>query len=355
MPVYKRGNSWMVSVGSGSGRYRASFQTRAEAEAAELAEKLRRKTSGNASRSSVQAPQGVFKAPVEKTLKEAFERAYRLHWKGTKSERTTVINALAVVKVLGEETLVSSITTEDVTEMVLEFEDQGNSGSTVNRKLSTLSTMLRTAQEQWPGCLPSMPTLSRRREGKHRIRWMDEAEEKTALEACEHLGLYDLKDYIEVAIDTGFRRSELLGFEIEDYQNGLLILHEGKTKNDRARSVPATSRVDAIINRRRNFRRLFEGMTNNTLRWQWERLRDYLGMADDPQFVVHMLRHTCASRLVQRGVPLAIVQAWMGHTTISTTMRYAHLAPASLEMAKAALEVVSQEDTTSALETLEAL
>lgn len=41
----------------------------------------------------------------------------------------------------------------------------------------------------------------------------------------------------------------------------------------------------------------------------------------------HLLRHTFASRLVQAGVPLRTVAGWMGHTTIQTTMRYAHLAP----------------------------
>jgi len=41
----------------------------------------------------------------------------------------------------------------------------------------------------------------------------------------------------------------------------------------------------------------------------------------------HLLRHTFASLLVQRGVGLEKIQAWMGHASIATTMRYAHLRP----------------------------
>ena len=34
------------------------------------------------------------------------------------------------------------------------------------------------------------------------------------------------------------------------------------------------------------------------------------------------LRHTCASRLVQRGVPLLVVKEWLGHNDIKMTLRY---------------------------------
>jgi hypothetical protein len=41
----------------------------------------------------------------------------------------------------------------------------------------------------------------------------------------------------------------------------------------------------------------------------------------------HLLRHTFASHLVMRGVPLKAIQELLGHATIEMTMRYSHLAP----------------------------
>lgn len=52
----------------------------------------------------------------------------------------------------------------------------------------------------------------------------------------------------------------------------------------------------------------------------------------------HALRHSFASHLVQKGVPLKAVQELLGHSTIEMTMRYAHLAPAMLADAVAVLD-----------------
>jgi site-specific recombinase XerD len=59
-------------------------------------------------------------------------------------------------------------------------------------------------------------------------------------------------------------------------------------------------------------------------------MREHLGLENDSQFVIHSLRHTFASRLVQRGVELQVVAKLLGHRSILTTMRYAHLAPQNL-------------------------
>lgn len=335
MPVYKRGSSFMVSVGSGENRYRDTFKTEHEAKLAELEALSRLKATGSPLKPSTSDERKVSKG---KTLADAHELTWRLRWKGKKSSSTFKHHVTCIFRSIPETTPLSDITPMLVLEAIEEWEDEGNSGSTVNRKISALSTMLTVAAEQGWCAFPKLP---RRSEGKHRVRWVDEQEELILLDWCRKLGLDDLHDLVVVAIDTGFRRGELLGLSPRDLVNGKLHLHPGQTKNDKGRAVPVTQRVIDIITRRSNQRRVFE-MSTDTLRGHWKALRKAMGLSDDPQFVFHCLRHTCASRLVQNEVPLAVVQAWMGHSTILTTMRYAHLAPDSLQAGLKALEKVNQ-------------
>jgi integrase len=63
------------------------------------------------------------------------------------------------------------------------------------------------------------------------------------------------------------------------------------------------------------------------------------GVTDRRQKVVfHSLRHTYASWLVEQGVDLYTVKELMGHSTLSMTERYAHLAPDTLQRAVRQLE-----------------
>ncbi len=65
------------------------------------------------------------------------------------------------------------------------------------------------------------------------------------------------------------------------------------------------------------------------------------GIKDRQQKVTfHTYRHTCASWLVQAGIPLFTVQKILGHSTIALTERYSHLAPDSFRAAAAAIERV---------------
>ena len=57
-------------------------------------------------------------------------------------------------------------------------------------------------------------------------------------------------------------------------------------------------------------------------------------------FCIHDLRHTCASLAVSAGVSLEALRDLLGHSSVTVTERYAHLAPAKVREAVAVLDAV---------------
>lgn len=337
MTITKRGNSFVVSVGSLENRFRQSYKDLEEAETAELEAKLRFKVTGSPLIASGSPAKQEAKGY---TLQDAHDLLWRLKYSTHKTggQGTHRIFCRAVLQEIPGQTLLKDITFDDILEAVEAWEEKGNGGQTVNHKVTHLSQMLDVALDK--GWIDSKPKMIRRKPGKHRLRWFSEAEEIKMLNLCTHLEMHELRDFIVVGIDTGFRRGELLGLRPNDFVHGMVHLHAGETKTDKARAVPATDRVAEILHRRSNRANIFS-FTKSTLRKQWVDLKTAMGMEDDNQFLVHTLRHTCASRLVQRNTSLAVVQVWMGHSSIVTTQRYWHLRPDSLLEGKKALEQVS--------------
>lgn len=66
-------------------------------------------------------------------------------------------------------------------------------------------------------------------------------------------------------------------------------------------------------------------------------LDDAADSADIERLRVHDLRHTYASWLIQAGVPMEEVRKLLGHTSVQTTQRYAHLADTPADSVLAAL------------------
>lgn len=272
------------------------------------------------------------------TLGEAIKTTVKHKWANGRSLRSHTVNATQIEAFFGTNTLLSDIDTVLIDTFVDDCIAKGNSDATINRKLATLSKVMSTAIERKG--LASKPHFPRRDEHEGRIRWLTDEEEALVLNTLTAWSKEEERDAVTVLVDTGMRVSELLNLTARDFdrRTGMVTVWENKANHPR--SIPLTVRSRAIVEARAKVRptgTLFT-VKYQALRHVWDSVKGHIGLHADDQFVLHALRHTFASRLVQRGVNLKTVQQLMGHKTLTMTMRYSHLSPQNLVDAIALLD-----------------
>ncbi|WNN47933.1 site-specific tyrosine recombinase XerD [Siccibacter colletis] len=148
------------------------------------------------------------------------------------------------------------------------------------------------------------------------------------------------KAMLEVLYATGLRVSELVGLTMSD-----ISLRQGVVrvlgKGNKERLVPlgeeAVYWVEHYLTHGRHW--LLNGQSNDVLfpskRAQqmtrqtfWHRIKHYATQAgiDSEKLSPHVLRHAFATHLLNHGADLRVVQMLLGHSDLSTTQIYTHVA-----------------------------
>lgn len=279
---------------------------------------------------------------VAMNLRELAEEVLNRHWRGCKSELSLWRNAKDVYLRLGASRSVKEVDERLLDDLVYQLERDGKSNATINRRLAAISKMLKHAYRR--GYISRMPIIERKREPEGRMRWINEQEEAKMLDKFREIGRYEMADFCEVLVDTGLRTGELFKLCGRDVNVEERVIYLWDTKNGRSRSVPLTTRAMNALqrNHKTDSNQPLFTFTQDSFSHAWRTMKHMIGLGTDKEFIPHCLRHTCASRLVQRGVDLRIVQEFLGHRSISTTIRYAKVAPKNLENARDVLETCAK-------------
>jgi integrase len=253
------------------------------------------------------------KTTTPTTLNELLDVAARALWRGKAYEMTAYRNVEAFIKVVGDLPL-GEVRTTTIDDFVLAV--RGTiSDATINRKLTNVHTMLKYAHDrEW---IAKLPKFDWQAETEGRVRWLTHEEEFTMFSLLWMWGEDEVARFLAVSVDTGMRRGELLALEAKDVDGPWVRLWVNKTK--KARSVPLSVRAQAALSSG-PFK-----LDENDLRRVWTKLRAAMGLDADMDFVLHALRHTAATRTLQKTGNLATVQKLLGHRKIETTLRYAHI------------------------------
>lgn len=217
----------------------------------------------------------------------------------------------------------------------------GASVRTTARRLSTLRRFFQYMVRE--GRMPYDPTaaVEAPRLGRSLPRSLTEEEVEALLQIPDPEAVIGLRDraMLEVLYATGLRVSELVGLHLDQVN-----LRQGVVrvigKGNKERLVPLGEEAVAWLSRylRGARSKLFRGPPDATLfpsgrgrpltrQAFWHAVKRYAGRAGiDKPISPHVLRHAFATHLLNHGADLRVVQMLLGHSDISTTQIYTHVA-----------------------------
>ncbi len=161
--------------------------------------------------------------------------------------------------------------------------------------------------------------------------FFDEISFQILLKQIDDKDLYDLTEF---AVNTGLRQGELITLEWNqiNFKERFLILDNRNhlTKSKKVRTVPLNIKALQILTKREGIKK-----GNNVFTLHDELINPDFLSRKFKQYIIkaklndklnfHSLRHTFASWLVQRNVPIQQVQQLLGHSDLRITLIYSHL------------------------------
>lgn len=205
--------------------------------------------------------------------------------------------------------------------------------STAVREMAILSHVIEVAMRDWGFPLSRNVVKLVRRPiiRNERKRRLEGDEEQRLLEGCDSGKIAFMRTLLIIAIETGMRRSEILGLTWSDISHNRRVITLEMTKNGSGREVPMTQRAFDAFSRWKENAPVDEAkifpITPGSFEQVWRRL---LKRANITGLRFHDLRHEGVSRLFERGLNVIEVSTISGHKELRMLRRYSHLSADNL-------------------------
>ncbi len=274
-------------------------------------------------------------------MEEFAQERYLPHVQGAPARRPNVEAYLRmrILPAIGRKAL-DEVTQQDVADLRRKLVAEGLANGTVNRHLATVRAMFNAAirWELYQGKNPAAsPGMLRE---VHRDKYLSPGETQALVKALDADKDETAAAVLALLIVTGARRGEALDarWENVDFERGMLTVP--LSKSGRTRHIPLSPVASGILLRQFAKRTLYPdnpyvfpsrklpGQPVEGVRGAWERAKKAAGLPDDLR--IHDLRHSFASALANAGTPLNEIGTVLGHTQLSTSLRYAHHSPERL-------------------------
>ena len=241
--------------------------------------------------------------------------------------------------------------------------DRGNSITTRNARLAAIHSLFAYAAYQHPehaATISRVLAIPAKRHQRADVTYLDSAEVLALLAAPDQATTTGRRDhaFLQMAVTTGMRVSELTGLTITDVHLGPAAHALCHGKGRKNRSTPLDRQTVTVINNLIAERATPVGLlfpTRTGTRMSRDAVAARLALHTTTaaagctslaikNVTPHVLRHTAAMRLLDAGIDTTVIALWLGHENIETTQIYLH---ASMKAKEAALARTTPTGTTA--------
>ena len=229
------------------------------------------------------------------------------------------------------EDVVSCLSRDMLRGYVVSCIKDGMSAATVNRRLSSLSCLCRMAVKY--GLIASNPVLS--------VKHLKQPERLPSFYTEDAVSnffddggeLSRDRLIVQLLYSTGIRRAELVSLKVEDVDFSRKVLRV-MGKGGKMREIPLTGEIceEILLYLRRvgsnrgeplfvtdKGNPLYPAFVNRVIKKQLTDNEGFVGRKSP-----HVLRHTIATHLLNRGADLNAIKEMLGHATLASTQVYTH-------------------------------
>jgi site-specific recombinase XerD len=267
------------------------------------------------------------------TLAQAFTTTLNTRWVGKAREEVETRSIHSAEKFFGTTTNIDKLNQGDIEDYIKHLKISGNSPATINGKLSTISVTLNHHREL--GITKNPLVIKKLKHSSNaRMRFFSAAMVEKIEQACTN----EFRPFFQWSLETGMRPSESRSIhkgDVREMEGIGWLVDIRKTKNGDQRSIPLTKKAKYALNMMGDAYP-WGKFTEELIRKEWQVVRRALGL--NHEWVFYLCRHTCATRLLSKGVNVKVVQNWMGHKDINMTLKYAKLVPSDLALARNILD-----------------